>query len=55
MGADTKANASGVVAHFRSVIFVWWIMAASAMTPLPPMQLFSRLRARGRVETVGEQ
>ena len=42
----------------RLVSFVWWIMAASAVTPLPPMQLFSSLsslRARGRVETVGEQ
>ena len=47
MGADTKANISGVAAHLSSVIFVSFRMAASAVAPSAPMSLPKRLRARG--------
>ena len=49
MGADIKANTSGAAAHLRLVIFVSSRMAASAVTPLSPMSLNPRLRARGRM------
>ena len=55
MGADMKANASGVAAHSRFVIFVVLRMAASAAAPSSPMLLFPRLQARGRVATLREQ
>ena len=58
MGADTKANASGMAAHLRLVIFVSLRMAASAVTPSSLMLLFKRLRAKteeqdGNGEKVG--
>ena len=49
MGADTKANTSGAAAHLRLVILVSLRTAASAVAPLAPMSLRSRLRARGRM------
>ena len=52
MGTDTKANTSRVAAHLRLVIFVSLRTAASAVAPLSPRRLFSRLRARGRMGTV---
>eukprot|EP00964_Phaeocystis_antarctica_P085565 scaffold54074_cov60-Phaeocystis_antarctica.AAC.1 len=48
-GADTKANTAGAAAHLRLVIFVSLRTAASAVAPSAPMQLSSRLRARGRM------
>ena len=54
MGADTKANTLGAAAHLRLVIFVSLRTAASAVAPLSPMPLASRLRARGSMETVRE-
>ena len=48
MGADTKANTIwGGVAHLRLVICVSLRIAASAETPLTPMQLASILRGMG--------
>ena len=54
MGADMKANTSGVAAHLRLVIFVLLRMAASAVAPSAPRKLYSRLRARGTMEMVRE-
>ena len=53
-GADSKANTSEAVAHLRLVIFVSLRIAASAVTPVSPMLLLLRLRARGKMETVRE-
>ena len=44
-----KRTLRGVAAHLRLVIFVSLRMAASAVTPLSPMWLTLRLRARGRM------
>ena len=41
-------------AHFRLVMLVSLRMAASAVTPLFPIPLLLRLRARGKMETVRE-
>ena len=47
MGADTKANTSGAVAHLRLVMFVFLRTAASAVTPLPLMSFCPRLQGMG--------
>ena len=54
MGAYTKANTSGAAAHLRLVIFVSLRTAAIAVVPSAPMRLRSRLRVRGKMETVRE-